>query len=116
MGNIGLLPRSPISDKATIMKASAQDHSIHVDDEIIVVDDKPVTVMMYCDSSVNVTVGADVKEKVKHETAWLYLNTELGFGMKIKKHLGMMITRSDGLTDEVDRLIGISQMFNKTFS
>ena len=95
MGNIGLLPRSPISDKATIMKASAQDHSIHVDD---------------------VTVGADVKEKVKHETAWLYLNTELGFGMKIKKHLGMMITRSDGLTDEVDRLIGISQMFNKTFS
>ena len=75
LGNLGLLLRSPTS---TIMKASAQDHSIdiHVGDEIIVVDDKPVTVMVYCDSSVNVTVGADVKEKVKHETAWLYLNTE----------------------------------------
>ena len=58
------------------MKASARDHSIQVGDEIIVVDDKPVTVMVYCDSSVNVTVGANVKEKVKHETAWLYFNTK----------------------------------------
>ena len=67
--------------------------------------------MVYCDSSVNVTVGADVKGKVKHETVWLHLNTELGFRMKIrfyKKHLDMMVTRSDGLTNEADGLIGIN--------
>ena len=109
LGNLGLLLRSRTSDKAIIVKVSAQDHSILVDDESIVVDNKPVTVMVYCDSTVNFTVSADAIEKIKDETAWLYLNTEIGFGMKIrfyKKHLDMMITRSDGLTDKADGLIG----------
>jgi len=79
LGNLGLLLRFPTSNKATIMKVFAQDHSIHVDDEIIAVDDKPVTVMVYCDSSVNITIGAEVQEKMKDETAWLHLNTEIGF-------------------------------------
>jgi len=109
LGNLGLLLRCTTSDKPTIMKVSAQDHSVHIKDDIIIVDEKPVTVMVTCDSSVNITVAAEVQEKLKDETAWLYLNTEFGFGMKIrfyKKHLDMMITRSDGLTSEVSGLMG----------
>ena len=88
---------------------SAQDHSVDIKDDIIVFDDKLVTVMVTCDSSVNITVVAEAQEKLKDETAWLYLNTEFEFGMKIRfyrKHLDM-ITRSDGLTSEVDGLMGI---------
>jgi len=47
---------------------------------------------------------------LKDETAWLYLNTAFGFGIKIrfyKKNLDMTITRSDRLTSEVDGLMGI---------
>jgi len=86
------------------MKLSAQDHSVHIDIDIIVVD-KPVTVMVPCDSNVNVTFDGEIQESLKDEIAWLYSNTEIGFGMKIrfyKKHLDMMITQSNGLTSEAD--------------
>jgi len=97
LGNLGQLLRCPTSDKPTIIKISAQDHGIHFNDNIIVIDNKPVTVMVSCDLSVNVTISTEVQENLKDETAWLYLNTECRFGIKIrfyKKHLDM-ITQSD---------------------
>jgi len=62
LDNLGLLLRYPASDKPTIIKISAQDHGIHFDDNIIVIDDKPVTVMV---SSVNVTISTKVQENLK---------------------------------------------------
>jgi len=109
LGNLGLLLRCPISNKPTIIKVSAQDHSIHFGNNMIVVDDKPIKVMVSCDSSINVTVAAEVQEKLKDETAWLYLSTEYGFGMKVrfyKKHLDLMILGNGGLTIEADGLMG----------
>jgi len=53
--------------------------------------------------------NAEVPEIVTSKTASLYLNVEFGFGMKIrfyKKHLDMMITKTDGLTGEADGLMG----------
>ena len=55
----------------------------------------------------------EVQEIIRDETAWLYINTEFGFGMKIrfyKKHLDMMITNSDELTSGADGLMGKCRM------
>jgi len=61
-------------------------------------------------SDLNITTTFDdkVQENVKDENSWLYLNTELGIRMKIrffKKHLNMVITKCDGLTDRAEGLI-----------
>jgi len=109
LGNLGLLLRSPSTGKSVIVKVSAQEHSIQIGDETVIVEDVPVQVILTSDLNVTTTTNDKVQETVKDETSWLYLNTEIGFGMKIrfyKKHLDMMITTSDGLTTRADGLMG----------
>ena len=89
----------------------AQDHSIQISDITVIVKDKPVEILIARDFNITTTHSAEVQEKLKDETVWVYLEAEFGFGMKIrfyKKHLDMMITRSDGLTSEADGLMGKS--------
>ena len=50
LGNLGLLLRCPTSVKPTIMKVSAENHSVHINDDIIViVNDKSIKMMVSCD-------------------------------------------------------------------
>ena len=108
LGDLGLLLRCPDTGITTAIQVSARDHSIKVENEHVVVGNKPVTVTI-SNTSVTATVYADVQDKLKDESAWLYINSVIGFGMKVrfyKKHLDMMITKSDGLTGEADGLIG----------
>ena len=109
LGNLGLLLRSPGTGKSVIVKVSAQEHSVHISDETVIVKDVPVQLKISSDLNVTTTVDDKVQDGVKEKTSWLYLNTEIGFGMKIrfyKKHLDMMITTSDGLTTKADGLMG----------
>ena len=108
LGDLGLLLRCPDTGITTAIQVSARDHSIKVENEHIVVGTKPVMVMI-SNISVTTAVYAEEQDKLKDESAWLYISSDIGFGMKIrfyKKHLDMMITKSDGLTSEADGLIG----------
>ena len=109
LGNLGLLLRCPVTGKSVAAKVSAQDHNVQIGDETVIIKDKPVEVLIASDFNVTTTLSGEVKEVTKDETVWLQLNTEFGFGMKIrfyKKHLDMMITKSDGLTSQADGLMG----------
>jgi len=106
LGNLGLLLRSPSTGKYLIVKVSAQEHSVHIGDETVIVEDVPVQVRITSDLNITTTLD-DKTWKVKN--SWLYLNTELGIGMKIrffKKHLDMVITTGDGLTTRAEGLMG----------
>jgi len=109
LGNLGLLLRCPTTSVATIIKVTAQDHSIRVGNEYIVIDNRPVTIMISCDASVTVTTSGEVPHKMRQDTAWAYINSDVGFGMKLRfyrKHLDMMITKQNGLTTTADGLMG----------
>ena len=109
LGNLGLLLKCPTSVNGSVMKVTAQDHSIQIGNEYIVVDNRPITIMISCNVSVTVFTGSEIPQKMKDETSWVYIKSDFGFGMKIKfykKHLDMMITKQDGLTSEADGLIG----------
>jgi len=110
LGNIGLLLRCPVSGESVAVKVSAQDHTIQIGGEIVTVNNVPVQVKINSDFTITTKIVYDeVQEIIRDETAWLYINTEFGFGMKIrfyKKHLDMMITKSDGLTSGADGLMG----------
>ena len=109
LGNLGLLLRSPSTGKSVIVKVSAQEHSVQIGDETVIVEDVPIQVKISRDLNITTTVGGKAQVKMKDENAWLYLNTELGIGMKIrffKKHLDMVITTSDGLTARAEGLMG----------
>ena len=108
LGDLGLSLTSPDTGSTTAILVSARDHSIKVENEHIVVGSKPVSVKI-SNTSVTATVYAEVEEKLKDESAWLYIDSDIGFGIKIrfyKKHLDMMITKSDGLTSEAGGLVG----------
>ena len=110
LGKIGLLLRNPSTAKAIIIKVSAQDHSVSVDNSTTVVQDRPVIVTV---SNSYVTVNVDHRKQTKDKkdgSAWLYINTDFNFGLKIrfyKKHLDMFLTKTGVLTKEAHGLIGI---------
>ena len=107
LGNLGLLLRSPKTGKTVSAKMSARDHSIKVDDELVKIDNNPVTVTISTEYNITVDIGT----KVDKGSAWLTIKTDVGFGMKIrfyKKHLDLMITNNEGLTNESDGLMGKS--------
>jgi len=109
LGNLGLLLRCPTTGNAITIKVSALDHSIQVGNTSIVVDNKPVTVTVSNGASVTIATDDEVQQTMRDETAWFHINSEIGFGMKIrfyKKHLNMMITKHNGLTSKADGLMG----------
>ena len=109
LGSLGLLLRSPKTGKTLSAEVSAKDHSIKVGDQHITMDDRPLTLDLTVSSN-NITVSiGDKVHKLKDKFAWLSVRTDIGFGMRIKfykKHLDMMITNSEGLTNEADGLMG----------
>jgi len=105
LGNLGLLLRSPKTGKTVSAKVSARDHSIKVDDELVKIDNNTVTVTISTEYNITVDIGT----KVDRGYAWLTIKTDVGFGMKIRfyqKHLDLMITNNEGLTNKSDGLMG----------
>ena len=108
LGDLGLLVRDPETDNTTSIKINAKEHSIQVGNSFTVVKDKQVLV----DVNGNVTIRVDENKrdsKIKDETAWLHVNTNAGFGLKVKfykSHLDMYLTKTSGLTNDAHGLIG----------
>ena len=65
LGNLSLLT----SVNGTIIKVTRQDHSIQIGNEYIVVDKRPVTIMISCDASITVSTSDEVPQKMRGETA-----------------------------------------------
>ena len=110
LGNLGLLLRNPVTGNTTAIKVSTEDHTVLVDGSVIIVKDKPVIVQVSNTFIVDITV--DVNQQVhtiKDSSAWLYIYTEFGFGIKVrfyKKHLDLFLTKTSGLTNETHGIIG----------
>ena len=107
LGDLGLVVKNAKTGNTTIIKVSAQDHSVEVDNSLTIVKNKPVTVQVF--DAVSITVDANVQtDKLKEASAWLYINAE-GFGIKVrfyKKHLDMFLTKTSGLTKQANGIIG----------
>jgi len=109
LGNLGILLRNPKNGKSMAIKVNAQDHSVKIGDETEIVVDVPVKVWISKDFNITASLFAEGKIMNKIYGARLQLNTAFGFGIRIrfyKKHLDMMITKSEGLTSEADGLMG----------
>ena len=110
IGSLGLLVTCPKTGETIAVKVSALDHSILVGDSLTIVKDKPVTVNI--SNSITIDIGSKIPtSKLKDESAWLYINTNVGFGMKVrfyKKHVDLFLTKTHGLTKAAHGLIGIS--------
>ena len=108
LGDLGLVVKNPDANGTTIIKVSAQDHSILVGNSLTIVKDKPVTVDV--SNRVSISIDNNIQASVlKDKSAWLYINTNSGFGFKVrfyKKHLDMFLTKTSGLTKEAHGLIG----------
>ena len=107
LGDLGLVITNQKTNTTTVIKVSAVDHSVLVGNSLTVVKDKPVTVDVF--DKVTTTIDAKVQaNRLKDESAWLYINTD-GFGIKVrfyKKHLDMLLTKTNGLTKHAYGLIG----------
>ena len=108
IGGLGMLVTSPKTSDSLAIKVSAIDHSILIGSSFTIVKNKPVTVNV--SSTVLIHVDANVQATtLKDESAWLYINTDVGFGMKVKfykKHLHLFLTNTTGLTKIAHGLIG----------
>ena len=108
MGSLGLVVTSPDTADKTVIKVSAIDHSVLVGSSLTIVKDKPVTVDV--SNTVSVNVDANIQtSRLNDESAWLYINTNAGFGMKVrfyKKHVDLFLTKTSGLTKAAHGLIG----------
>ena len=111
LGTLGLVLRHPITNNTTTMRISAQDRTVMVYGTIVAVKDKPVTIQVTSTFTVDITIDAKQQtHTVKDGSAWVYINTELGFGIKVrfyKHHLDMFLTNTSGLTKDTHGLIGI---------
>ena len=102
LGNLGLVLRSPVTGNTTVIKVSAEDHTVQVGNSITTVKDKPVNLIISSNFDVIQQIG-------EGDLPLLYINSELGFGIKVrfyKKHLDMLLTKTSGLTKEAHGLIG----------
>ena len=107
IGGLGLAVMNPETDNTVIIKVSAQDHSVEVDNSLTIVKNKPVIIQVL--NTVSITVEShDQTDKLKDASAWLYINTK-DFGMKVrfyKEHLDMFLTKTSGVTKGADGIIG----------
>jgi len=116
LGNLGLLLRCPVTGNTTAIKVLAEDHTIVVGNSITRVKDRPVTVTI-ANFNIDIDVGAH-QQVSSDSSAWLYINTEIGFGIKVrfyKKHLDLFLTKTSGLTKDAHGLIGINIAINFTY-
>ena len=108
IGSLGLLVTSPKTGDTIAVKVSALDHSILVGDSLTIVKDKPVTVNI--SDSIKINVDTKIQtSRLKDESAWLYININVGFGFKVrfyKKHVDVFLTNTSGLSKTAHGLIG----------
>jgi len=109
LGNLGLLLRSPTTSRVIAIEVSAEHHNVKVSDQVVLLQDKPITITVSNNFNITTNIHSEVLDKLKDETAWLHIISEFGFALKVKfykKHLDMMITKSRGLTNNAHGLIG----------
>ena len=107
LGDLGLVIKNPVSGNVTIIKVSAQDHSVIVGNSVTIIKDKPVTVEVFNKAQTIIDANAEANV-LKDASSWLLINTE-GFTIKVKfykKHLNMFVTKTSGLTKEANGIIG----------
>ena len=107
LGDLGLVVKNPKTGNTTVIKVSAQDHSVTVGNSFTIVKDKSVTVNVFNTVSITVDAKHDASG-LKDASTWLYINIE-GFGIKVrfyKKHLDMFLTKTNILTNEAGGIIG----------
>ena len=96
LGDLGLMVKDPETGNSTIIEVSAHNHSIRVGSSLTIVKDKPVTVDVSNAVSISID-NNDQTSKTKDEAAWLYINTNSGFGLKVRfyrEHLDMFFTKT----------------------
>ena len=107
LGDLGLLVKNPETGNTTVIKVSAQDHSVAVGGSLTIVKDRSVTVNVF--NTVSIKVDAKPHTGgLKDAITWLYINAE-GFGIKVrfyKKHLDMFLIKTNILTNEANGIIG----------
>ena len=107
LGDLGLVVKNPETGNTTVIKVSAQDHSVAVGNSLTIVKDKQVTVNVF--DTVSITVDTKLHPSgLKDTSTWLYINAG-GFGVKVmfyKKHLDMFLTNTTRLTKEAGGIIG----------
>ena len=115
IGDLGLTLYNPVSGNTTAIKVSAQDQSVSIDDSKAIVKDMPVSVKLFRNFSVTISIDKDEeKNTLKDETAWVSINTELGFGLSVKfykKHMDMILTDISALTKSAHGMIGMCLKF-----
>ena len=99
-------------DDITHVKISSLDHSVMVQNTLVTVEDKLVTISII-NGSTKISVTNEIDEMpTKDETNWVDINSDIGFALKVKfvkNHLDMIITKTSGLTKYVH---GIQGMFS----
>ena len=105
--DLGLVVRNPKTGNTTIIKISAQDHSVAVGNSVTIIKDKPVTVQVL--SNVRITIYDNEQTSgLKDTIPWLYIKTK-GFAIKVKFYgntLDMFLTKTSGLTKNASGIIG----------
>ena len=111
IGDLGLTLYNPVSGNVTVIKVSAQDQSISIDDSKTIIKDMLVTIKLLSNFSVTISIDKHKEENtLKDETALVSINTELGFGLKVKfykKHMDMILTEISTLTKSAHGMIGM---------
>ena len=109
VGDLGLVVKSKNLKEMVKIKISASDHSINVLGSHTILMDNSVTVKINEEGKAIVKSTTPTSTVSKEKNAWLYIDTEYGFGMKIrflKKHLDMFITDNSGFTNNTHGLLG----------
>ena len=73
IGDLSLVVKNAETGNSIIIKVSAQDHSVAVDNTLTIVKNKPVTVQIV--NTVIMTIDSHVQ--VKDASAWFYVNTNI---------------------------------------
>ena len=114
LGNLGLLIRHSVTGNTTAIRVSGEDHTVTVGGSVTTVKDKPVIVQLSNTFTVDITIDVNQQvHTVKDESAWLYINTEFGFAVKVrfyKHHLDLFLTNTSGLSKDTHGLIGITMV------
>ncbi|XP_065889207.1 uncharacterized protein [Dysidea avara] len=96
-------------DDITHVKISSLDHSVMVQNTLVTVEDKLVTISII-NGSTKISVTNEIDEMpTKDETNWVDINSDIGFALKVKfvkNHLDMIITKTSGLTKYVHGIQG----------
>ena len=107
--DLGLVVRNPKTGNTTIIKISAQDHSVAVGNSVTIIKDKSVTVQVLSNVKITIIYDNEQTSGLKDTTPWLYIKTK-GFAIKVKFYensLDMFLTKTSGLTKNASGIIGI---------